>query len=372
MPASPESARSWVCSPQTTAQDSRGAQKQRSRPDAETRHALQVQEAAVIAVPHEKWTERPLLLVVPHEGQALTEADILDHLQVPRHHLHTASRLLLRQACLMLQGGGHGASTRAAAGRSCSAGLCMWHSWQGQAKEHPSHAGAWRAQPRLREGSCAQGRLAKWSLPDRVVLVDSLPHTATGKVATPTVTCWSSAACTPGPPHRPAPAGGAAAHQGITGSDADACAAGIQGGATQAVRQPPRRGERRQRSRGVRAAQPSIAPIHAPLQTLRPCRQCTSAAAFPKGSFPRATPAASLAAQQPTFCCAPSMCAPASPNHLPFEGQPDFCLQQASHECVQSASSLPHRPAAVLLPQPHSWWRCWCLTRAFIVNPHMA
>jgi acyl-CoA synthetase (AMP-forming)/AMP-acid ligase II len=28
-----------------------------------------------------------------------------------------------------------------------------------------------------------QGRVAKWSIPDRVIVVDELPHTATGKVS---------------------------------------------------------------------------------------------------------------------------------------------------------------------------------------------
>jgi fatty-acyl-CoA synthase len=41
----------------------------------------EVQEAAVIAVPHEKWGERPLALVVPREGSQITPDDILTHLQ---------------------------------------------------------------------------------------------------------------------------------------------------------------------------------------------------------------------------------------------------------------------------------------------------
>jgi acyl-CoA synthetase (AMP-forming)/AMP-acid ligase II len=40
-----------------------------------------VAEAAAIAIPHPKWDERPLLLVVRANGTALTEGDILEHLR---------------------------------------------------------------------------------------------------------------------------------------------------------------------------------------------------------------------------------------------------------------------------------------------------
>jgi len=66
-----------------------------------------VAEAAVIAVPHPKWDERPLLLAVKEEGSAVTKEDIIEHLK---------------------------------------------------------------------------GSIAKWQLPDDVVFVDELPHTATGKI----------------------------------------------------------------------------------------------------------------------------------------------------------------------------------------------
>jgi acyl-CoA synthetase (AMP-forming)/AMP-acid ligase II len=46
---------------------------------------IQVLEAAVIAIPHPKWTERPLLVVVSAEGSKLTKEDMLNFLQV----LHT-------------------------------------------------------------------------------------------------------------------------------------------------------------------------------------------------------------------------------------------------------------------------------------------
>ena len=42
---------------------------------------VQVEEAAVIAIPNEKWGERPLLLIVPKPGQEPTEDSILAHLQ---------------------------------------------------------------------------------------------------------------------------------------------------------------------------------------------------------------------------------------------------------------------------------------------------
>ena len=40
-----------------------------------------VQEAAVIAVPHPKWQERPLACVVLRPGQALVKDELLDHLR---------------------------------------------------------------------------------------------------------------------------------------------------------------------------------------------------------------------------------------------------------------------------------------------------
>jgi fatty-acyl-CoA synthase len=66
-----------------------------------------VAEAAVIAVPHPKWDERPLLLVVKEPDANVAKDEIIEHLR---------------------------------------------------------------------------GSLAKWQLPDDVVFVDELPHTATGKI----------------------------------------------------------------------------------------------------------------------------------------------------------------------------------------------
>lgn len=66
-----------------------------------------VAEAAVIAVSHPKWDERPLLIAVKEEGAAVTKDEVIDHLR---------------------------------------------------------------------------GSLAKWQLPDDVIFVDELPHTATGKI----------------------------------------------------------------------------------------------------------------------------------------------------------------------------------------------
>ena len=66
-----------------------------------------VAEAAVIAVPHPKWDERPLLLAVKDPGSAVTKDDIIEHLQKA---------------------------------------------------------------------------IAKWQLPDDVIFLDELPHTATGKI----------------------------------------------------------------------------------------------------------------------------------------------------------------------------------------------
>ena len=66
-----------------------------------------IAEAAVIGVPHPKWTERPILIVIRAEGKNPTKVEILE-----------------------------------------------WFS----------------------------GKIAKWWLPDDVVFVDEIPHTATGKI----------------------------------------------------------------------------------------------------------------------------------------------------------------------------------------------
>ena len=66
-----------------------------------------VAEAAVIGIPHPKWDERPLLVILPKEGEAPQKDDVLAYLE---------------------------------------------------------------------------GKIAKWWMPDDVVLVDEIPHTATGKI----------------------------------------------------------------------------------------------------------------------------------------------------------------------------------------------
>ena len=66
-----------------------------------------VAECAVIGVPHPKWDERPVLLVVTKEGKEVTKAELLAFLE---------------------------------------------------------------------------GKVAKWWLPDEVLFVKTLPHTATGKL----------------------------------------------------------------------------------------------------------------------------------------------------------------------------------------------
>lgn len=67
----------------------------------------QVAEAAVIGIAHPKWDERPLLIIVPNEGESVTKEDMLKYLE---------------------------------------------------------------------------GKIAKWWMPDDVVTVEEIPHTATGKI----------------------------------------------------------------------------------------------------------------------------------------------------------------------------------------------
>lgn len=56
---------------------------------------LQVAEAAVIAAPHPKWTERPLLVVVRAEGSSLTKEQMLKYLDVSHTHTHIHIVLVL-------------------------------------------------------------------------------------------------------------------------------------------------------------------------------------------------------------------------------------------------------------------------------------
>lgn len=44
--------------------------------------AVQVMEAAVIGVPHPKWTERPLLVVVLQPGKQPSKEELLGYFQV--------------------------------------------------------------------------------------------------------------------------------------------------------------------------------------------------------------------------------------------------------------------------------------------------
>jgi fatty-acyl-CoA synthase len=66
-----------------------------------------VAEAAVIGIPHPKWDERPLLIVIPKQGRKLSKSDMLQFFE---------------------------------------------------------------------------GKVAKWWVPDDVIFVDEIPHTATGKI----------------------------------------------------------------------------------------------------------------------------------------------------------------------------------------------
>ena len=43
---------------------------------------VQVSEAAVIAMPHAKWVERPLLVVKPHMGVNISKQEVLKAIQV--------------------------------------------------------------------------------------------------------------------------------------------------------------------------------------------------------------------------------------------------------------------------------------------------
>ena len=67
---------------------------------------MQVQEAAVIGIPHPKWTERPLLIVVRSKGSKVSKEEVLQFLQVglrslTQGSLHGyASMLPDQNACL--------------------------------------------------------------------------------------------------------------------------------------------------------------------------------------------------------------------------------------------------------------------------------
>jgi fatty-acyl-CoA synthase len=89
-------------------------------------------------VPHEKWTERPLLVVVPKKGQVQCAA------RSPSALLHSA------------------------------APLQPSHMWTGPCVQAPT---------REELLSFLEGKVARWWIPDDVVVVDDIPHTATGKIS---------------------------------------------------------------------------------------------------------------------------------------------------------------------------------------------
>ena len=88
-------------------------------------------------MPHEKWTERPLLVVVPKKGQVQFAA------RSPLALLHSA------------------------------APLQPSHVWTGPCVQAPT---------REELLSFLEGKVARWWIPDDVVVVDDIPHTATGKI----------------------------------------------------------------------------------------------------------------------------------------------------------------------------------------------
>jgi len=57
---------------------------------------VQVQEAAVIGIPHPKWTERPLMIVVRSKGSNVTKEEVLHFLEVGSmmEDLHKLPRML--------------------------------------------------------------------------------------------------------------------------------------------------------------------------------------------------------------------------------------------------------------------------------------
>lgn len=98
----------------------------------------------MIGIPDPKWTERPLLIVVPHPQHRPSKDELLAFLKVPAFLLiaHLGSHARLR-----------------------------------------THGVAWSMQGARACGMAAQGKVAKWWVPEHVVFVAELPHTATGKLS---------------------------------------------------------------------------------------------------------------------------------------------------------------------------------------------
>ena len=181
-------------------------------------------EAAVIAIPHPKWDERPLLIVVPHPaGPPPTPEDVLTFMQVGVPQVWCVllvcmllsdifslcgGRLLVRAwkifesiywrvpICIILSRHVPGKIYHCAA--QCHH-ACLGTSQNSQDVPLPPRkfccGGMGSAMTRAIEFwlnfqylrdmrmRSVQGKVAKWWLPDDCVLVEEIPHTATGKIS---------------------------------------------------------------------------------------------------------------------------------------------------------------------------------------------
>lgn len=104
----------------------------------------------MIGIPNKKWTERPLLVATLKPGQKASTDELLQFFQVCTHVIH------LGQVCIK-------------AGANKISGLAATLACILVLSAHVMLS--------------MQGKIAKWWIPDDVVFVDELPHTATGKLS---------------------------------------------------------------------------------------------------------------------------------------------------------------------------------------------
>ena len=135
---------------------------------------LQVQEAAVIGVPHPKWTERPLLIIVKTKDSDLSKEKMLSFLKACfadlKHHIldHCSDGI---HYILMTKP------------QHKPLRYELDNSTGFQNFMETITASAYCCKACLDKFLLLQGKVAKWWIPEDCVFVKEIPHTAAGKIS---------------------------------------------------------------------------------------------------------------------------------------------------------------------------------------------